>query len=383
MRTVPSDGTVAGACCKMFSVYEYKYVSVLYADDAYGSAYKDALTESCASLGIQTRAVSFKVFSPDSVRNAVKTLRSFEGNIVVAIVYGSDVKTAVRQAYEIDMIGPSKLWVFTDAADSATLQDVATAPELAKALDGNLRVFPKGTVRGHGRFAEFSTRWKAVGGSDSAALADRAYINDLLNSSAALNPVDASFFQGDDGSIWTFGAYIYDAIVSAGSAACEGGMGDLRTAMNSRSPPLEGVSGPIEFGENGSRDPRSAYFAVENLLWDGDALSLLAVGSLNATTGKLNTMAGQKVMFSGVSEVPPPDRAVVVTNYNYISETVFSAALGMVSILVLLTTSTLVWVVVHRKSRVVQHSQGLFLITLLVGTLLSSLTILPLVSKYI
>jgi hypothetical protein len=87
------------------------YVSVLYADDEYGSAYKDAVAASCRALDVQVRAVSFQIGNDESVRDAVTTLMSFESFVVVAIAFETDVAVAVRHAYEVGMIGEDRLWV--------------------------------------------------------------------------------------------------------------------------------------------------------------------------------------------------------------------------------------------------------------------------------
>jgi hypothetical protein len=105
LRTIPSDATVAETCCQLFKALGFKWVSVLHADDEYGSGYKDAVSDSCRDLAspIETRAVSFRVGNEQSIREAVETLESFENNIVIAIAYDSDVGTAVAHAAKLGM----------------------------------------------------------------------------------------------------------------------------------------------------------------------------------------------------------------------------------------------------------------------------------------
>jgi hypothetical protein len=345
---------------RLFTFLEYEFISILYADDEYGSTYKDAVSESCRAMGVQARAVSFQIGNEESVKDAVTTLVSFETNIVVAIAFETDIAVAVRRAYEIGMIGQDKLWVFTDAADSGTLQGVvADEPHLADALHGNFRVLAAGAVRGYGQFNSFSEQWKGIGVGTSGA-EDLAFINDKL--SKASYPGDAlttEFFQGPDSSIDAAAAYVYDAIFAAGIAACEvgaAGNGTLLGALRNRLPPVQGVSGEIEFGENGSRSPRSAYFAVQNLIMKGNDLTFPTIGNMNG--GKLNTTDGVEVIYAGSSSTAPLDRKLVVPDYNYVSELVIDAAYGMFAVLAVMIVSLLLWVATHWNSRVVTQSQG-------------------------
>jgi ABC-type branched-subunit amino acid transport system substrate-binding protein len=258
LRTIPSDRTVAIACCQLFSSFGYEHVSVLYADDDYGSAYKDAISESCRDrdVPVYTRPVSFRVGNAASVQQAVETLKTFESNIIVAIAYEDDVGTAVAHAASIDMIGEGKLWVFTDAADTPTLEGVAQDPLLASVLDGNIRVLAQGTVRGNGHFTKFMTEWDAIAaGVTDQSKADLTFIQDQLRPIAPTVVLPKEFFGNGDGSIDPAAAYVYDAMMAAGIAACEPRADGvtLLEAIKGRTTPIVGVSGSIAFSDNGSR----------------------------------------------------------------------------------------------------------------------------------
>jgi hypothetical protein len=144
--------------------------------------------------------------------------------------------------------------VFTDAADSATLRNVVAAePYLASALHGNFRVLAAGTVRGYGQFDSFHDEWKNIGVS-SAGQADLTYINDkLAEASFPGSNFTPEFFQGVDTTIDAAAAYVYDAIFTAGIAACEadaaGAQLNLLQAVRNRSPAVQGVSGKIAFSK--------------------------------------------------------------------------------------------------------------------------------------
>jgi ABC-type branched-subunit amino acid transport system substrate-binding protein len=271
LRTIPSDRTVAIACCQLFSSFGYEHVSVLYADDDYGSAYKDAISESCRHLDVPvyTRPVSFRVGDVASVQHAVETLKTFESNIIVAIAYEADVGTAVAHAASIDMIGEGKLWVFTDAADSSTLKGVAEDPMLASVMDGNIQILAQGTVRGIGHFNEFMTEWEAIAeGVTDQAKADLTFIQDQLRPIAPTVVLPKEFFGYGDESIAPVAAYVYDAIMAAGIAECEPRADGvtLLEAIKGRTTPIVGVSGSIAFSDNGSRGKfrNQPYVTLDN-----------------------------------------------------------------------------------------------------------------------
>jgi hypothetical protein len=114
---------------------------------------------------------------------------------------------------------------------------------------------------------------------------------------------------------------------------------------------------PNQTGDNGSRSPQSAYFAVHNLVMNSNGgLTFPTIGKVEA--GVFNTLTTD-VAFTGESGNAPLDRAIVVEKFNFVSDAVISAAWGMVAVLLLVIFFCLIWVMIHWQSRVVKHSQGM------------------------
>jgi hypothetical protein len=131
-RTVMSStGEAQIAVDYFYTVLKATHVAVLFVTDAFGSALQKAFQDAASQYGITTDSVAFS-YSADpngvEIRNAVASLKNTQFNLFFVIAFEPHYEPIMKAAYEQNLIGDDKLWLF-DGFDPSSFHKKLQYPQ--------------------------------------------------------------------------------------------------------------------------------------------------------------------------------------------------------------------------------------------------------------
>eukprot|EP00947_MAST-08B_sp_MAST-8B-sp1_P005692 g5692.t1 len=263
MRTIIIDDAVAKMTCAFWNELGYRYAAVLFINDAYGEAYKEAVITECQALGIDVSPFIQIEKDYSSTKVSLDRINEAGLNVVLAVVFGDEFKQIMEYGTQIGVVGPGKMWLFSDGVTSANFEAIQD-PKVREAASGSFRVIAAGGD------ANTNPRWPLfLGNFPSQNVAD---VNKFL-------PVDwqlpqnffTEFAANSSNELRDIGAYEYDAVAAVALAACEhsstGPLGknfSRQMWKNRESLRFDGLTGDVAFDSVGNPgtppyEPRSRY----------------------------------------------------------------------------------------------------------------------------
>jgi ABC-type branched-subunit amino acid transport system substrate-binding protein len=371
MRTIGPDPFVAYAICKYWRSVGYEHAAVIYVNDNYGEAYKEALVSHCLAMGF--KAVPTVPFrdgdTPDALRAQVAKLGATKLNVFMIIAVSFGVTTIIEEAAQLGLVGKGKSWMLSDGIWE---DELVVLPKATQALaSGMLKVMAAGGIDSNVRYKSYVRDWPAFNFSTLDRFVAPWWSFPALGAKA---PTDMTQHVG---------TFAYDAVVAAGLMACsvapQGALpanwgSQAWTAKSSLS--FDGLTGRVEFDELGNRKIDTVNFEMYNMrLADGSATTTL-VGAYDVEQKQWVLPA--RLVLNGDSSEPISDRPLPLHDLRRPGAELRAAGRAMCAINVVLALACVVWAFLHRRSAVVRASQLIFLNLIALGTVVSSLAIIPL-----
>ena len=131
-RTVMSTtGEAQSAVDYFHTVLKATHVAVLFVTDAWGSALQKSFQNAASQYGIITDSVAFS-YSADpngiEIRNAVVSLKSTQFNFFFVIAFELHYESIMKAAYEQNLIGDDKMWLFGSVDPSSFQRQLEYPP---------------------------------------------------------------------------------------------------------------------------------------------------------------------------------------------------------------------------------------------------------------
>lgn len=405
LRTIPSDSLVALSIGQLFHgpLFKSKRVSMIYVNDGYGTSYMEALHDACTFRSIKFDSYAFTFNNKDSIRLALQSMKEEQVRYIVAVVFDDDLEFMMKTASELGIAGTEKgehLWVFTDSAQNfAELED----SNARAAIDGAIRILPNGKGPNIAGWNRLATSWSSIANPTSLV----SEFNERL---PPLNVTDPSFsYQLDedilskplkDVPVSDGAPFLYDAIISAGLAACAaekqakaaaGGGGVSSTTFKkyfngsaiyakALEQSFSGVTGTVEYNGAGSRSATTARIEMYNLKITGKDFRTALVGFYNKGNWSLlkNNDGDHLMVFANGMSTPPPWRDEPIVDYNLIDSSIIATVYVLMAKTVLGAIFCSVWTLRKWNEPIVKASQPAFLLLICLGTIISTFAILPL-----
>jgi ABC-type branched-subunit amino acid transport system substrate-binding protein len=371
MRTIAPDPFVAYAVCKYWRSVGYRYAAVIYTNDNYGEAYKEAIVSHCLAMGFSAvRTVPFGTSdSPAALRAHVAKLRETNLNVFLLVATVSGVGTILEEAAQLGMLGKGKSWMLSDGITEDTLLALPSATQ--GLASGMLKVVAAGGTDSNARFQAYLHDWAAYNFSGLDRFVKPWW---RFGSLGASTPTDMTRHVG---------TYAYDAVVAAGMLACSvapqgvlpAGWGTQAWAAKS-SLAFDGLSGRVAFDERGNRKITTVNFQMFSVRFAGGRANTTLAGTFDVEQSLWDLPA--RLVLNGDSSEAISDRPLPLHDLRRPDAALRGAVRAMCVVNVVLALAFLVWAVLHRHSAVVRASQSVFLYLIAVGTVVSSLAILPL-----
>ena len=276
-RTHPSDASMARLSMDYLRTQRnVNFVGVLYIDNAFGNSYVQVLLEAANDYQMTIQSQSFRGGASDEeVRKALERLKESGYRYFLGVFFGGDYDRIMTMAYELEMAGPGRFWLFNGALASKFVNAVTQLPShspIGKATFGSAILTDEGGLPGnnihHDRFLD---QWTNI----DPELLDFIHTKLPDSSSDEINfERDTSFFSSFAPS--HIAAFSYDAIVSLGLAACQAYreqasdeeiFSGAQHYANMLTTSYSGASGNVVIGpETHSRKAESTVHVVFNVL---------------------------------------------------------------------------------------------------------------------
>jgi len=429
-RLIPSDAGTARATIDYLRSRSpsLRHLGVLYVNDAYGSAFFQALSESAQSestpvgdrinvLGspFSYNVASYADISPREIRIAIRALADTSIRVFFGVFYDVHYELVMRTAFEFGIAGPGYAWILSDGVSESYLhkRSYPAGSPLAIASQGIGILKAEGgreTVDGNRGYDRFSRAW--YGQSDDSIdyynCVGRPPNNTAGDPSIYYQGGPGLFSREDGGSIApTAGSvFVYDSVMALGLAACgllKDGKGqiegtDLFAAFLRQN--FEGASGRVVIdAATHSRDAVSAFFVLYNANGQTvDGVTTFAVNTASHTVAASadtesaaadpDAAAGTSILWvdmnatsfvyaDGTATFPPPPEG----DKNLIPRGLLIAGYVLFAVAAFAIIVCGVWLYLHRLKRQVKHRQPPLLGLVLLGCLISTSTILALAQE--
>tara|TARA_B110001452_G_scaffold196118_1_gene166099 strand:- start:4103 stop:8938 length:4836 start_codon:yes stop_codon:yes gene_type:complete len=297
-RTYPSDSVSGGLVMQTASAFGWVNVACIYVNDVWAQGLLTVMQSwSGANPGGAkiALAATFNFGDATSLQQAVADVAASHLNIIVFIVFDSDLDVLLSAADEAGLLGDEFVWICTDTTTADSPANTANPALTAQRLAGTLAltVAPSRT-EGYGRLAAV---WSELTPADCA--------NDLFNAT------DATFSTGLPPDV---GAYAYNAVIAFGLAFAAAhangtalGDGDaIRDQLWATG--FNGSTGEVRFSsETGDLVAEGLIYALKYMqLQDDGALVLHEVGSVvSGSVGSLSLDA--PIVWRGGGSATPVD----------------------------------------------------------------------------
>uniref|UniRef100_A0A7S2S7K3 G-protein coupled receptors family 3 profile domain-containing protein n=1 Tax=Mucochytrium quahogii TaxID=96639 RepID=A0A7S2S7K3_9STRA len=276
------------------------------------------------------------------------------------------------------------MWFFSDESSFRILQKRITKLEIFDVLKGSFYFKQANEAASyHEKMQQFLSDW------DSFELG-----RDLTNLlPEQIQPAEDIFerYKSHDPTlkfVLERGGYLYDAVAAAGLIACRE-FPSLRINRSSFAPrflngslglKLAGLTGDLEFTENGNRKESTGRLQMLNLeTISGWGYSFQPVGIFHIETSEFDFQCTvcKPPVYNGGRVEKPVNIESPVENMNY------DSALGIVTFLMFVANcipaaSAFIFCRVHRDHPVVKAAQPLFMNVICLGAIISSFSLIPL-----
>jgi ABC-type branched-subunit amino acid transport system substrate-binding protein len=404
-RTTPTDESVALAMADLFVHFGYKRVGLLYSDEAYGNAWKNALFNACErERDIRLLTVLFDE-TESSVDNAVSSIKGEDVNVIVYIFISDSVLGYLAQAAKKHEMLDDKLWLSTINDLNVAEEEFPKQDEIREFLRGSIHIIVSvpGITPVGGTGNVINEKWESLLKTIPRVNATRiteSFPKKTINGSTFTLPSD--YFTNSELMIshafapWSWG---YDAVIAYGLAACEcASRGltdscttDIKTPCGKElfqaliATNFVGVSGHVIFLPNGDRDPSTSHYIMKNARPNGrngalinDPVGLWIPSTTQEGSGSWRLREGAIFYGSKGSKTPPPDSQIPFHDEQVLPD--WAKIMGYVEASLILAGSlwSCFFVLVNRRHIVLVKSQPHFLLLLCLGCALMGSAIIPL-----
>ena len=376
-RTVPTNTGDANATVAYFQTLGVTHFAIIFLRDPFGTAYYSSLVAAASAVNMTVIASPFEENDKETIRSAVHLVAEHEYKYIFTIASQISWKIILSEAYDLGIIGTSEhFWLMGEGLEFVELTiDPKVEPKVAAALHGIGIVMLDVPVNKY--------------------LIDA--LEDLRNDtqiqqhfiSSQIDPTifDSYNFSASDIASLT-GPYVhtnYDAAMAFGIAACEV-ENDFFTGQELfdqiKKTTFEGASGIVSFDSlTGTRRSDDVVYVIFNLVKDSqgstnDLIIFDVIPSVEVAAGKITVL--EHFIYAGNGMVAPPSLPSIKVDLNLIprSSRIFGWSLS--ALVILLSIWCFSWTVNHRNRAMIRASQPFFLCQICIGTIIMSLTIIPL-----
>mmetsp|Transcript_6401 Transcript_6401/g.16219 ORF Transcript_6401/g.16219 Transcript_6401/m.16219 type:complete len:961 (-) Transcript_6401:1939-4821(-) len=395
-RTIPADnGVTEGIILYLRDTLDLNYVAVLHANDAFGNSYFSGLLDAASVHAPEMSLLQITIDADvaadeDNVRQAMKTLKDAQYRFVIAVLISPDMHDAVMlEALGQNVAGNGEYnWMFSDASVQFMAdRTMSVDSDLSRAYN-YAGVFKAAGNQGE-RYAEFEKQMEALANPE-----DIAYVDNMISLATAADNDDPPEYISP-GFLkpvqFGFSAFVFEAAIAAGLAACEKVGQDLTLTGDDfydsilTSPPFESLSGSIAFDpKTGSRLPSSAFYELSN--FRGQERIDPTSGEMFVKFEEVTTALYHKNTWTEVTPFIFSDGTTknargtpnVTIDQNLISTGMRAVAFSFMAVSIIFAIAFAAWTKMNRISRVVRASQPFFLYLISVGCIIFSLAIVPL-----
>jgi hypothetical protein len=388
------------------------YIAFVYPLTETGTLWRETVSVVLGEESIESRSFSYNsFFSPatsdlHNMQNAMEAVKAtgYRTIVVAPELPSVEIPAMAKAATELGLTNGDYLWIFTGDFDLTLLYSSDAAVQ--ELLKGSLFVTP---VSGYDLSVEdpFYRAWKSQGPAHVKSL---NAANPMKGSIVQRNATGKGFVKGDSPGYTfaeddffqqtspVFGAsFLYDAVIATGMGACKAfaasnGSGvDIEPFVKGiRSAEFTGATGDVQFGCDDClfeslRSPRTTMWRILNLLppvspTPKEPLQAIATELIY---GKDLTYYGNDFIFLNKTyyadgRTVPPDLLRDPPEQNYLSTYVKIIGFTVMSLALLISAGTTLWVYFHREHRVVKAAQPYFLYLICLGAGVSVSAVLPL-----
>ena len=284
-RTIPPDSAVALAMVKFYKNLGFTKVGIVYVDDPYGIAFKDAVVAAGIDEDIAVYGDFFQYQSATdkSMNDAFDTIISESSGTVnawIGIVFDVDFDKLLFAAIERNAAGGDNVWVFSDGISKGDIERKSRggseylSDDVIDALRGSFRIVSSGgsvTQAGNTPFDLYESEFMKLDEHVQyiSYLREKAlnYVSDGNPASDPFLPVGFDmasypykFFE--NASLSDYESFFFDTAIQTGMGACKAGTSSmtdgvsLHAAMSNVT--FSGWTGSVIFDHvSGSRTPSS------------------------------------------------------------------------------------------------------------------------------
>ena len=401
-RTCPSsDGEVA-AIVDYYVQLGISKVSILYYSDSFGAALQRAFQERANAIGLETNNVGF--LGNENVPDAIAALKTFRFQHIFVVAFDNSYETIMEEAYKAGMAGGAGqyAWMFYGLEQYAIHEAAVYAHNspLALASKGvgmiNFEATEQTRVLEPGnRIQEAPLPTVLESGNDkfryiwSQFRHDRAFQDFVKSKMPAEVEIDwESFMLGNTVlSIWAY--FIYDAVTAMGLAMCRSEEAsfiaeDVMPHLDEIS--FAGASGQVEFNEFWSRRYSTIQFTVWNLIPEenedeneidesGQQRFLLSPTD-SYSSGEWKQL--RPFVYANEETSPPASLIPITSTVDTVNDPIRWIGISLGIIMLVFYIGCLIWAFCFvRQEAVVRSSQLGFLSLVAIGSLVQTLTIIP------
>ena len=406
-RTIPSDdGTAIPLIRYFYEELNCRHLAVLYENDAYGSAYARGIAAVAEEIASDMVVKTFQIVEnagDDVIARTVRFLKDTQFTYFFGIPVSLDIFNKVMiECHKQEIAGTGiHNWFFSDSVGSMVVDEIyKRGSPLQLAYQGTSRLIASGGNSDLASYRKLKNSLQEIGTSEQ----DYGYIVDKMpryydadgNEEVEKRSVvqeqiwaDRWHLLNDTGIVSTF---LYDAAIAIGIAACDferdGSVVDETTglpfyfngtahfdAIVAKS--FNGTSGSVIFNpDTGTRNPNSAYFSIDNFVYDEATEKFIEVRSGFYQNGEWNITA-EYIFNDGTTNIPI-DLPVPQVEENFLDDSLRGLGLAFSGLAILMSLGFAVWTQMYRSSRVVKASQPIFLHIICIGAATMASSIIPL-----
>jgi hypothetical protein len=296
------------------------------------------------------------------------------------------------------MTGPGNLWILGESGTSSEIQaktgqKTASGASRQDIVDGMGTMLAQGGVPGNPNFDKLAADWSSFD-SDTAKV---TYLNANMldyvadggwnggSSGTNLKAFSPTFFADvEPNDVATFA---FDAAITIGMAACDlvasgvaidsAEYSGAKLYENILALNFTSVTGNVVFDETGSRLSSTGSYVLYNHRVVDEVTESPLIGAWTAAGGWTWTDSDDPFTFAGGTTEPPNDVEVPIENFNFVSDGLKTIGTLLVVINVIVAIVMAVLTNMKKKNRVIRASQPMFLMMILVGCIMSTMTIIP------
>jgi hypothetical protein len=266
-RGIPAAEDFAGAVAKLVQgdIWMRDFIGVIYDQSDYGEQFEDPLLEQEDVLGFSGKAAHVEQDEPETWEDAFGEVVEFGFHTVIFAEDRPAMLGNIAQvSVDMGIVGDEYLWII--AGD-------LVPPELFDTLRFEVDSAADRLLRGAALYTNYDP-FVYEPDLDPFLEAWKAQDDELLDRLQALHPLDAShesYFVGEPGYFQEtlpteYASFLYDAIMTAGLAACVASAEDTSHVDEIFKIDFKGASGRVVFhADENARDPVGVKFGMYNV----------------------------------------------------------------------------------------------------------------------